>query len=211
LTFDNARGMRARFDRFTFDSEQRILFDGDEPVRIGPKAFQLLEILIAHAPRALNKRELYEQIWPDTFVNEASLAGLVNELRAVLGESAREPRFIRTVHGFGYSFSTRPCTAVVVFRGQEFPLRDGVNVLGRDPSADIQIDDVTVSRRHASITVQDDATLEDLDSKNGTFIDGVRVSEPTPLGDSRTFVLGDAAVTFRKSPTAGSTVTVHRG
>ncbi|HUP48258.1 MAG TPA: FHA domain-containing protein [Thermoanaerobaculia bacterium] len=205
--------MRATFDRFTFDSEQRTLLDGAQAVHVGPKAFQLLDILIGQAPRALGKRELCEQIWPDTVTNESGLAGLVNELRDALGDTARKPRFIRTVHGFGYSFcgellsGARRAEAMVVFRGRELPLYGGLNVLGRDPSADVQIDDVTVSRRHASITIAADVMLEDLESKNGTFIDGQRVKAAVPLPDGQTFVLGDASVTFRRSP-GGSTVTV---
>lgn len=208
--------MRVTFDRFTFDSEQRTLLDGTQSVHLGPKAFQLLEQLIRHAPRALGKRELYEQLWPDTFVDESGLPGLINEIRAALGDTARKRRFIRTVHGFGYSFcgklekGAQQPAAIVVFRGRKFPLYEGVNVLGRDPSADVQIDDVTVSRRHASITVAGNVTLQDLESKNGTFISGERIAHTAPLADGQAFVLGDVSITFRRSPTAGSTVTVSR-
>jgi len=209
--------MPLTFDRFTLDGERRELLDGAQPLHLGPKAFRLLEVLIEHAPRALSKRELYEQIWPDTFVDESNLPGLINEVRDVLGDEARQPRFIRTVHGFGYAFcgaleggSPRPAAGVIVFRGRELPLQSGVNVLGRDSAADIQIDDSTVSRRHASITIgEDGATLEDLESKNGTFIGGVRLSRAVPLADRQTFVLGDASITFRSSIASGSTVTVH--
>jgi DNA-binding winged helix-turn-helix (wHTH) protein len=205
--------MRATFDRFTLDPDQRTLFDGTEPIHLGPKAFRLLEILVANTPRALSKQELYEQIWPDTFVDEANLAGLINEVRAALGDPARKPRFIRTVHGFGYSFcgdlkNGVPSAAILIFRGRELPLHEGENVLGRDPSADVPIDDVTVSRRHASISIAETATLHDLESKNGTFIDGVRLTHPQTLSDGQTFVLGDASIIFRRSP--GSTVTLLR-
>jgi len=205
--------MRTAFDRFTLDSDQRTLFDGAAPLHLGPKAFRLLEVLVANAPRAFSKQELYEQIWPDTFVDESNLAGLINEVRAALGDEARKPRFIRTVHGFGYSFcgvleAEGPAVAHLNFRGREFPLREGENVLGRDAAADVQIDDVTVSRRHAVVTVGDDVTLRDLDSKNGTFVDGTRLAAPHTLTDGQTFVLGDAAVVFRRSP--GSTVTILR-
>lgn len=209
--------MRVAFDRFTFDSERRELDDGSSQIHLGPKAFRLLEVLIENAPRAVSKRALYEQIWPNTFVDETNLAGLINEVREALGDAARKPRFIRTVHGFGYAFSgelTRDdftTAAILVFRGQEIPLRAGANVLGRDASADVQIDDVTVSRRHAKITLSDDgATLDDLESKNGTFIDGTKISETTPLADHQTFVLGDASITFKRAGSAGSTVTMSR-
>ncbi|HKS22878.1 MAG TPA: FHA domain-containing protein [Thermoanaerobaculia bacterium] len=205
--------MRTTFDRFTLDTEQRTLLDGVAPLHLGPKALRLLEVLVAEAPRAFSKQELYEQIWPDTYVDESNLAGLINEVRAALGDEARKPRFIRTVHGFGYAFvgtpqSEAPAVSHLHFRGRDFPLRDGENVLGRDAAADVQIDDATVSRRHAVITVGETTTLKDLDSKNGTFIDGTRLTAPQPLADGQTFVLGDAAVVFRR--TAGSTVTILR-
>jgi DNA-binding winged helix-turn-helix (wHTH) protein len=208
--------MRITFDRFVFDSERRELVEGTNVVHLGPKAFRLLEILIGNSPRALSKGDLYQQVWPGTFVDESNLAGLVNELRVALGDRARDPRYIRTVHGFGYAFCAevdggnreRRSAALVTFRGRALPLQAGINVLGRDGSADVQIDDPTVSRRHASITIADDeATLTDLDSKNGTFLDGEKLTGSAPLGDRQTFVLGDASVTFHRSRASTSTVT----
>jgi len=206
------------FDRFAFDSERRELLDGKNPVHLGPQAFRLLEILIANRPRALRKRQLYESIWENTFVDESNLAGLVNELRAALGDRPRKPRFIRTVHGFGYAFcgelkSESPPSRAgsVVFRGREFPLQEGQNVLGRDVDADVQIDDTTVSRKHAAITIRDGAvTIEDLSSKNGTFLDSVKLIGPVSIHDGQTIVLGDASILFRRSGSAGSTATISR-
>lgn len=209
--------MRVAFDRFAFDSERRELLDGTHPVHLGPKAFRLLEVLIANRPRALSKQELYDAVWQDTHVEESNLAGLVNELRTAFGDKARTPRFIRTVHGFGYAFcdegkgnESLPPAGTLLFRGNHLPVQGGVNVLGRDPSADIQIDDTTVSRKHAAITVgENSVTIEDLASKNGTFIDGVRLEGRTSLRDGQTFVLGDASIIFRRSG-SGSTVTISR-
>lgn len=210
--------MRVAFDRFTFDSERRELLEGTQSIHLGPKAFQLLELLIGSSPRALSKKELYERIWPATFVNESNLPGLVNELRAALGDRARKPHFIRTAHGFGYAFCCpvetgegRPPAGFVSFRGRDFPLQDGTNCLGRDPSTDVQIDDSTVSRRHAVIAIQDDSVvIEDLDSKNGTFLNGARVAGSAPLADSDTIVLGDVSLVFRRSRTPSTTVTVSK-
>lgn len=207
--------MRVRFDRFTFDSDQRTVLDGGEPVHLTPKGFQLLEILIRHAPRALSKQELYEAIWPDTFVDESGVAGLVNDVRAALCDTGRKGRFIRTVHGFGYSFCgeldkpAEKTAGIVLFRGREHPLLAGRNILGRDPSADVQVDDATVSRRHASITIEDGRTvLQDMESKNGTFVDGQRVSR-AELAEGQSFTLGDVSLVFRRSA-IGSTVTLAR-
>ncbi|HUP61049.1 MAG TPA: FHA domain-containing protein [Thermoanaerobaculia bacterium] len=204
------------FDRFEFDLERRALLEDGTPVHLSPKAFRLLEILLGNRPRALSKRELNDAIWPETFVEESNLAGLVAELRTALGDRSRPARFVRTVHGFGYAFAgevseaaTPSIPAVVVFAGKTIPLYAGVNVLGRDPSSGILIDDGTVSRRHASITIDDQrATLEDLGSKNGTFVDGTRLNAPTALDDGTTFVLGDASVLFRRATSAGSTITL---
>jgi DNA-binding winged helix-turn-helix (wHTH) protein len=208
--------MRVTFDRFAFDSERRELLVQGQAIHLPSKAYRLLEILIENAPRALSKKELHEAIWPQTFVEEGNLAGLVNDVRAALGDRPRKPRFIRTVHGFGYAFccaltvdSPPPRAGTIVFRGQELPLRDGVNVLGRDASADLQIDDPTVSRSHAAITLRGDtATIEDLASKNGTFIDGVRLTGSASLAEGQSVVLGDAPLVFRRTLTSASTVSV---
>jgi len=203
--------MRLAFDRFVFDSDRRELHDRDRAVHLGPKAFELLELLIASRPRPVRKEDLSEAIWKDTVVDESNLAGLVNELRTALGDRARKPRFIRTVHGFGYAFCFEDqddaAAAFVIFRGRHLPLREGVNILGRDGTADVLIDDSTVSRKHATIEISArSVTLEDLDSKNGTFVGGVRLDAPAQLRDGDTFVLGDASIRFRQSAT-GSTVT----
>jgi DNA-binding winged helix-turn-helix (wHTH) protein/TolB-like protein/Tfp pilus assembly protein PilF len=97
--------MAVHFDDLTFDESRRQLYRGEQPVHLSPKAFQLLGILIAEKPRAVSKEQLQERLWPETFVTEGNLASLIAELRSALGDDARKPRYIRTVHGFGYSFA----------------------------------------------------------------------------------------------------------
>lgn len=214
---DNAP-MRATFDCFELDSERRALFENGERVRLSPKGFRLLEVLVTNSPRALSKQELHDAIWPKTFVEESNLAGLVTELRSALKDEPRHPRFVRTVHGFGYAFcgeltaaAARLRAASVSHRGDDLPLFEGPNVLGRDGAADVLVDDSTVSRRHARIVVGPrDATIEDLASKNGTFLDGRRLEGgAVSLEEGQPFVLGDARLTFRRSLAAASTVTLH--
>jgi hypothetical protein len=205
--------MRISFDRFTFDSERRELLEGGRPVHLAPKAFRALEMLIAERPRAISKQKLCDTIWDDAVVDESNLAGLINELRAALSDRPRDPRFIRTIHGFGYAFcgDEAPPRAFVAFGRKSFPLREGVNILGRDATADVPIDDTTVSRKHAAITISSDgASIEDLSSKNGTFVDGVKLEESAPLLEGQKVVLGDAAIAFRTSPSRGTTVSVSR-
>lgn len=97
--------MPVQFGDFTLDESRRQLLKGAEPIHLSPKAFQLLSILIEQRPRAVSKKDLQQRLWPDTFVTEGNLAGTVAELRSALGDDRRESRFIRTLYGFGYSFT----------------------------------------------------------------------------------------------------------
>ena len=210
--------MRFTFDRFELDVDRRELLDRGAALHLSPKAFVLLERLVSEAPRALSKKELADAIWPDTFVEESGLSGLIAELRSSLGDTRAGPKFIRTVHGFGYSFLCAVArgegpqrAATLVFAGVEIPLQEGVHILGRDPGAGILIDHETVSRRHASLTVlRDGAILEDLASKNGTFVGGERLTAPARLEDVAEFLLGDARVTFRRAGGLRTTVSAIR-
>ena len=72
------------------------------------RRFQLLGLLVERHPRALSKTELQDRLWPDTFVVEKNLTNLVSEIREALGDDPATPRFIRTVHRFGYAFRETP-------------------------------------------------------------------------------------------------------
>ena len=96
--------MRVSFGEFVLDLDTRELRRGGEPVRLSPKAFQLLEILVTNRPKALSKADLQERLWPDTFVVEKNLANLVSEIRQALGDSPSASDFIRTVPRYGYAF-----------------------------------------------------------------------------------------------------------
>ncbi|MEP6995620.1 MAG: FHA domain-containing protein [Acidobacteriota bacterium] len=207
--------MRIQFGQCTFDAVRRQVRRGGVVVHLSPKGFELLRLLVANRPRAMAKEELFERLWPEVVVSEASLAGLVAEIRRSIGEDAREPRFLRTVHGFGYAFSDGATAAAdedAVFRliwgARELPLADGENVLGRDPEAAVRIDDATVSRHHARIVIEGGcAALEDLGSKNGTWLRGQRIGGSAPLCDGDAIQVGPAAMVFRCYPSTGSTQT----
>ena len=92
------------FGDFVLDTDARELRRGGQPVLLTPKAYQLLEVLVRHSPKALSKSLLQEQLWPDTFVVEKNLVNLIAEIRETLGDDATHPRFVRTVHRFGYAF-----------------------------------------------------------------------------------------------------------
>jgi DNA-binding winged helix-turn-helix (wHTH) protein len=203
------------FDDFTVDFGSRQLLRGTEAIHVGPKAFELLQLLLTTRPRALSKAELQNQLWTRTFVSESNLTSVVTELRAALGDEARTPRFIRTVYGYGYAFCGEatetadaiPPIAPHAFRlrlfldDREIALRAGENILGRLDEGVAWLESPTVSRRHARILVSGgQATLEDLGSKNGTFLRGQRLTSPTPLSDGDEILLGRVHMTFRVLP-----------
>jgi len=200
------------FGDFVFDEDTRELTRGGEEVPLSPKAFELLRHLLRQRPRALSKDELNALIWPDTHVTAASLAGAASDLRAALDDRRRRPKFIRTVHGFGYAFCGQAepvggaapaepaagCVYRLIWRRRELELARGENQLGRDRHSVAWFDSPTVSRRHARILVTaDQAILEDLGSRNGTWIRGKRITGPVPLSDLDEVKLGSLVMLFR--------------
>jgi DNA-binding winged helix-turn-helix (wHTH) protein len=197
--------MRIQIGECTFDSLRREVHRGGEPVHLSPKAFELLGVLLECRPRALSKDELFQRLWPNAFVTEASLAGLVAEIRREVGDDARDPRYLRTVHGYGYAFSADGTRAEddegvyrLIWGVREVPLSGGENVLGREPGAAVSIDDATVSRHHARILIdRGRAVIEDLGSKNGTWLRGARIAASEPLADGDQIRIGSVPMTFR--------------
>ena len=99
-------------------------------------------------------------------------------------------------------------TCRLVCGPHEFLLGLGENVLGRVASASAWIDSVTVSRRHARVVLSPDgATIEDLGSKNGTYLAGRRLDSVAALADGDEIRLGSVNMTFRVSPVTGPTET----
>ncbi len=84
----------------------------------------------------------------------------------------------------------------LVVAGGRISVREGVNRIGRGPDADIRVDDPGVSRLHAELTVGPQVTLRDAQSTNGTFVNGVKVSN-TVLHDGATIRVGSTSMTFR--------------
>lgn len=202
--------VRWRFGDCVLDGESRELLRQGSPVPLSPKAFHLLELLLEKRPKALSKDELKDALWPDTFVVETNLANLAAEVREAIGEKGERDGRLRTVHGFGYAFSgeaaeeERPAAAPVprsfcAFErdGHRLPLREGENILGRDPAADVVLDDDTVSRRHARVVVTSGtAVLSDLGSKNGTYLRGRRVEATVTLLDRDEVLVGSVLLVF---------------
>jgi DNA-binding winged helix-turn-helix (wHTH) protein len=217
---------RVSFGDFVMDLDSRELLRGRDPVSLAPKAYQLLEILVTNRPKALSKIALQERLWPDTFVVEKNLVNLIAEIRQSLGDDPMHPRFVRTIPRFGYAFQVPPAetpadsttmhSATVRFRLQwangRARLGEGEHVLGRDPDLELFFDSPGVSRRHALIRVAGDtATVEDLDSKNGTFVADRSLDSPTQLHDGDHIRIGSVELTINAIPTPASTRTERAG
>jgi DNA-binding winged helix-turn-helix (wHTH) protein len=217
-----SRDFTTRFGPFTLDAGQRRLARDGRDVHLTPKAFDLLMLLATEAPRVLPKAELHERLWPGTFVSDATLVGLVKELRRALDDYDAEQPIIRTMHRVGYGFACEITRLVegrsasgswhwLVGLDRRYPLHDGENVIGRDPDSSVWLDATSVSRRHARISVADSgATLEDLGSKNGTRIGEEAVAASVALRDGDRIVIGNVPLTYRVSTSGLSTETQAR-
>jgi len=208
--------VQTRFGPFVLDIGQRRLTREGSAIHLTPMAFNLLALLVDEAPRVVTKQELHERLWPRTFVSEATLLGLIKELRRALDD--REARTaIRTVNRVGYGFGIpidqeipsaqrdSHATHWLLLNGRHMPLNPGHNVIGRDPEAMIWLDSANVSRRHAQVVIEGDVVrLEDLGSKNGTMVGERPLEGPRALRDGDRFTIGGLTLTYR-SAVAGAT------
>ena len=195
--------MRLRFGAFVFDSRLHSITREDKPIDLPPKAFSLLEALIEARPAPVHKNTLYERLWPETFVVMGNLHTLVSEIRSALSDA--DHGIIRTVHGYGYSFggeeqsASEPSAKYALVVGNDLVrLKDGQNIIGRDPDGAVVIDSPEVSRQHACVTVgASGVTLEDLGSKNGTVVNGDKIVEVCALTHGSEFKIGRTRLTLR--------------
>jgi len=224
---DDSAGRSGRRRQHSQDHDhagrQIVLRRDGNVVPLSPKAYQLLEVLVVNRPKALAKSALQEQLWPDTFVLKKNLVNLIAEVRAALGDDATHPRFVRTVHRFGYAFRDasdesgarrtpiprKDVSFRLVWPGGRAGLTDGEHVLGRDPDLELFLDSPSVSRRHACIRIAGgEATIEDLDSKNGTFVGDRPVDSITRLGSGDSIRVGSVRLTLTAVRSRGSTETL---
>jgi DNA-binding winged helix-turn-helix (wHTH) protein len=220
--------MAYRFGAFLYDPVRRgLLRDGTE-IPLTHKSRSLLTLFLHNPGRLLTREDIVEQLWPGLAVTDDAVRFQVMELRRAFGRDGGE--FIRTIRGEGYRFepkivvapdrAVRPARSAeprarakcrLVLSDREIQLVDGENIVGRDPDAALWIDDVSVSRRHASIEVDGGrAMLEDLGSKNGTFLGGKRLARKTALADGDEFRIGPETMVFRSASSA-TTRTERRG
>ena len=212
--------MRYLFESVVVDADRRRLQRGGTDVHLPPKAFALLLFLIEQRPNAVAKGDLMTHLWPDTFVSDATLAGLVADVREAIADTGREARVIRTLHRFGYAFvadvelnvaedEIRPVVGWLLGESWRLPLHGGEIVLGREGDGVVPLPSGSVSRRHAAIVMEGrTATVKDLGSKNGTFVDDIRADGAIVLRDGARVRLGTLVLTYRSGSGASTTDTV---
>jgi DNA-binding winged helix-turn-helix (wHTH) protein len=176
-------------------------------VHLAPKAFDLLLILVRNQPNAVSHEQLHAALWPGVHVSETSLAALVTQLRKALADTSDDGRVIRTLHRVGYAFIGEAVIAGhapvvgapvcrLIWRGESHEVPAGESVIGRDRACAIRIDAESISRHHARLNVTErGVSIEDLGSKNGTWMDGERIHGAVLLTDGASFQLGTE--TFR--------------
>jgi DNA-binding winged helix-turn-helix (wHTH) protein len=201
--------MPFRFGAFTFDERARELRRDGAPVALSPKAFRLLELLIEARPNPVTHDALYAALWPDVVVETGNLHTLVSEVRTATAHDA-----IRTVHRVGYAFVAagvveESARFSILLGADEIPLRSGENVIGRDPHDAIVIRQPDVSRHHARLVVSGArVTLEDLGSKNGTFLGTRRVTAPTEVRAGDEILVGTVRMRLVEVDALAPTATV---
>ena len=195
---------------------------GEARRQLEPKVMDVLVFLARHAGSVRSKEEIIEAVWARKFISETTLTRAVAELRRVLGDDAQAPRFIETIAKRGYRLvapvewidAPRSPEAMadvssifsIVWGDLEIPLEEGDNLIGRARDAPIRIASARVSRRHARIIVHgDEATLEDLGSRNGTYLSSTRIAGPTVLADGDQIFVGPAVLSFRFRHTGETT------
>ena len=182
-------------------------------MRLAPKSFELLALLVDHRPRALSKEELLERVWPGVFVSDASLAKVVSKIRKAIGDDDASP-VIRTVHGYGYAvrrgdrrtrrgnacFTPRAGHVLAVLRRARVSATVTASTswaASRD--ANICLDSPNVSRRHARLVVHGGARNARRSRQQERLVRraGIRITGPTPLESGDEACIGPFRLLFR--------------
>jgi len=194
-------------------SSRRLLRGGGE-VALEPKMFMLLELLLERRPAVVTYDEIDARLWPKVYVARTSLTRLVSELRKALGDSPSNSQIIRTAYKTGYAFAANVTQLgepqregsifSLLWNDRVLALVEGENIAGRGADCSVIVDAMTVSRRHARFTVSaGSATVEDLASTNGTFVNRVAIASAFALKADDEIALGKALLKLRvASPVA---------
>ncbi len=200
------------FGEFLYDPLNRTLSRGEEEIAMTPKTRDLLALFLENPKRLLTRQAISDRLWPDVAVTDDALRFQVAELRKALGNEGEGS--LRTIPREGYRWeaeirreekagaragpnNTERCYRLFL-ESREVGLEEGENLIGRDSDTTVWIDHTSVSRHHARICVTGErVTIEDLESKNGTYLRGERIEHPLSLSDGDTIRIGRVSMTFR--------------
>src|SRR5690349_13393426 len=185
------------FGPYRLLAAQRLLLEGEQPVRLGSRAFDILTALIERAGEVVSKEELIARAWPQTFVEEANLKIQVSALRRALGDGQGDNRYVATVVGRGYNFvapirkeepsQASPSPAIAPAAPHNLPFAT-TRMIGRE---EIATSLVTQFSRQRVVTVVGPAgigkttvALDVAERLIGAYEDGVWLVDLTPLSDA---------------------------
>ena len=93
-----------RFGDCELDTNLYTLQRGGQTIRLRPKVFRVCLYLLEHRDRVVAREELCAQVWPEQFISQATLEGVIRTVRQVVGDSGQTQSIIQTLHGYGYRF-----------------------------------------------------------------------------------------------------------
>jgi DNA-binding winged helix-turn-helix (wHTH) protein len=199
---------------------------GDISAQLEIKMMEVLVCLASRAGELVTREELVDTVWATEFISDNTLTHAIAELRRALDDDARHPEFIETIHRRGYRLIA-PVAGLesdgvppsprqeadrfkIVSAEGEVLLSEGETLIGREPDAAVSIDSSKVSRHHARILIDGvTATLEDLGSKNGTFLNGERIEAHADLSDGDEIRIGRHIARYRFVVMGDRTMTEH--
>lgn len=214
MTLPESAARLVRFGLFELDLTTGELRKKGAKVALQEQPFQVLAMLVAQPGELVTREQPRQKLWADAvFVDfDHGLNKAVGKIRRALGDLAESPRFVETLERRGYRFiapvehvadtpSPSPAAAMpalvarLVWDDRPIPLERGTHLIGRDPASTVWVDSTVVSRRHARLVVGDDViTLEDLGSRNGTYVNGDRIEGVRQLGDGDEIRVGPACL-----------------
>lgn len=199
-----------RFGLFEIDLDTGELRRRGARISLQQQPFQVLAMLLERPGRLVTRNQLRARIWPDAvYVDfDHGLNKAVSKLRRALGDTADNPRYVETLSRRGYRFvapvegapaaATTASTLRLIWEGRAIAVAEGSSDIGRDRDAAICVDAPSVSRRHARVVFSEGrATIEDMQSKNGTSVNGRRIEGPVALSDGDEIRVGVALLVVR--------------
>src|SRR5215510_9499467 len=116
------------FGEYVLNTQLHVLARAGKPIKLRPKAFEVLVYFIEHRDRIVAKHELCAQVWPNQFISEATLGSTVRTVRQAIGDTGEAQQLIQTVHGYGYRCMV-PVTVGTALRAASVPAAEGSGVL----------------------------------------------------------------------------------